>query len=75
MTHFLGYSALVLNLISMSMKNVLYLRIFSMVANAIYVIYGILLDAPPFVIGCSIAVCIHLYHIHRIKYRQTSHRT
>lgn len=66
MIHFIGYSALVLNLVSMTMKDVVHLRLFSLVANAIYILYGILLQAPPFIIGCSIAVLIHAYHLKKL---------
>ena len=63
MMHLIGYSGLVLNLASMAMKNVLYLRWLSLIANAIYLVYGILLSAPPFIIGCTIAMFIQAYHI------------
>lgn len=66
MIHIVGYIALALNLMSMTMKNVLYLRILSAIANLIYVIYGVIIVAPPIVIGCSIAVIIHSYHILRL---------
>ena len=55
-----------LNLSSMAMKEVLYLRVLSLCANIIYVIYGLLLHATPFIIGCAIAVGIHVYHIHKM---------
>ena len=67
MIHFIGYSALILNLISMTMKNVVHLRLFSLIANAIYILYGVLLNAPPFIIGCSIAVIIHAYHLYQLR--------
>lgn len=60
---FIGYTALVINLTSMAMRNVLLPRGFSAVANFIYVIYGIILGAMPIVIGCSIAVSLHAYHL------------
>lgn len=60
---FIGYTALIINLTSMGMRNVLLLRGFSAVANFIYVIYGIILGATPIVVGCSIAVSLHTYHI------------
>lgn len=66
MTHFIGYSALALNLFSMTRKNMVYLRALSLMANGIYVVYGILLNAPPFIIGCSIAVGIHGYQLYMI---------
>ncbi len=72
MIHIIGYSALIVNLISMAMNRVLYLRILSLIANLIYIIYGVLLDAPPFIIGCSIAVLIHLTQVIRIL-KKTGH--
>lgn len=61
----IGYAALSFNLVSMSMKNVLYLRVCSLVANAIYIVYGIMLEAPPVFIGCGIEVLLHSYWIYR----------
>lgn len=63
MIHILGYIGLALNLLSMTMKNILTLRALSASANFIYIIYGVLLGAPPVIIGCTIAVVIHSYHI------------
>ncbi len=67
MIHLVGYVALAMNLVSMAMKNVLHLRIISLLANGIYLIYGILLNAPPFIIGCGIAILIHMFHIFKLK--------
>ncbi len=67
MIHILGYIALALNLFSMTRKNILSLRILSAAANALYILYGGLLASPPIVIGCSIAVIIHLHKIYQIK--------
>lgn len=65
MVQVIGYTALSLNVISMSMKNILYLRVCSLVANVIYVFYGVLLDAPPIFIGCGIGVILHSYRIYK----------
>ena len=64
MIHVIGYAALLLNLTSMTMKNMLYLRYLSMIANGMYVMYGIGLNAWPIIIGCSIATLIHGYQIY-----------
>lgn len=66
MVQIIGYAALTLNLISMSMKNILYLRVCSLTANAIYIVYGVLMNAPPVFIGCSIGVLLHSYYIYKI---------
>jgi hypothetical protein len=49
---FIGYTALVINLTSMAMRNILLLRGFSAVANFIYVIYGVILG------GCRLSSAV-----------------
>ena len=63
----IGYTALVFNLISMTRANVIRLRQLSVIANAIYVLYGFLIHAYPVIIGCTIAVILHTHHLIRIK--------
>lgn len=67
MLQVIGYTALSLNLISMSMKNILYLRICSLLANVIYMLYGVILQAPPIFIGGAIAILLHSYRIYKTK--------
>lgn len=66
----IGYIALITNLISMSMRNIIGLRVLAATANTIYIIYGINLNAFPIIIGCSIAVFIHLYHLYKIYFHK-----
>ena len=66
MIHFVGYAGLILNLISMTMSRVFLLRFFSLLSNVICIIYGILLNAPPLIIGCSVAVLIHAYFLYKL---------
>jgi hypothetical protein len=68
MTNVLGFLALTLNLTAMTMKGILYLRVLSLVANAIYILYGLLLGAAPIIIGSFIAVVIHSVSIYRLKH-------
>jgi drug/metabolite transporter (DMT)-like permease len=72
MIHILGYIALVINLTSMTMKNVIYLRFLSLIANAIYIVYGFFLTSPPLMIGCGIAVVIHGFHIMKLRKEKNS---
>lgn len=65
----IGYMALVLNLYSMSSKSEYRLRVISVVANAIYVLYGFMISAVPLIVGCSVAVFLHLYLLYRMKSR------
>ncbi|MEO0507210.1 MAG: hypothetical protein AAF090_13735 [Bacteroidota bacterium] len=62
-----GYFALVLNLYSMSAKTEYRLRVISLIANLIYVGYGLLLDALPIIMGCSVAVLLHAYRLYKNK--------
>ena len=62
-----GYLGLILNLYSMYTKGEYKLRLFSAIANFIYIIYGFLIDAMPIVIGCTIAVVLHLYRLKNLK--------
>lgn len=63
----IGYSALAINLYSMSTKGEYKLRLVSTIANFIYIIYGILISALPIIIGCSIAVILHIYRLKKLK--------
>lgn len=63
----IGYIALTTNLYSMSLKGESKLRIISAIANAVYMIYGLLLGAHPIVIGASIAVILHIYRLRGMK--------
>lgn len=56
----IGYSALPINVYSMSAKGEYKLRLISAIANFIYIIYGILISAFPIIIGCSIAVVLQI---------------
>lgn len=63
----IGYIALILNLYSMSSKGEYRLRIISALANLIYVGYGIMISAVPIILGCSVAVVLHVYRLSRMK--------
>lgn len=63
----LGYAALSINLFSMSMADVVKLRILSIIANGIYVIYGFFLGAVPLMVGGSIAISLHTYRLYKMK--------
>lgn len=62
-----GYVALILNLYSMSLKGEYRLRLYSVIANSIYVIYGLLIQAYPIIIGSTIAVVLHITRLLKIK--------
>lgn len=70
MIEIMGYTAVSLNLISMTMKNVIYLRLFSLISNAVCIVYGVLLSALPLIVGCGIAVIIHTCFLNKLFLNQ-----
>ena len=63
----IGYLALVINLYSMSTKGEYKLRLISLIANLGYILYGTLISATPIIVGCTIAVLLHGYHLRRLR--------
>lgn len=47
--------------------NIYILRSISAIANFIYILYGILINAIPIIIGCTIAVALHTYRLNKLK--------
>lgn len=76
MTSFLidciGYTALIINLYSMSTKGEYRLRLISLIANIGYIFYCILISATPIIAGCTIAVFLHGYHINRLRIKKNN---
>ncbi len=68
----IGYGGLVINLYSMSTKGEYKLRLVSLIANIIYILYGVLISATPIIVGCIIAVLLHGYHIRRLRIKKHS---
>lgn len=66
----IGYGGLVINLYSMSKKGEYKLRLISLIANVIYILYGVLISATPIIVGCTIAVFLHGYHLRRLKIKK-----
>ena len=68
----IGYGGLVINLYSMSTKGEYKLRKVSLIANIIYILYGVLISATPIIVGCTIAVFLHGYHLRRLKIKKNN---
>lgn len=68
----IGYGALLINLYSMSVKGEYKLRFISLIANIIYIFYGVLLNASPVIMGCAIAVLLHSYRLYKLKSTKTN---
>ena len=69
----IGFAGLIINLYSMSTKGEYKLRLISLIANIVYIIYGTLISAIPIIVGCTIAVFLHGYHLRRLKIKKNSY--
>lgn len=69
----IGYGAIIINLYSMSTKGEYKLRLISLIANVFYILYGVLISAIPIIVGCTIAVFLHGYHIRQLRIKIESH--
>lgn len=68
----IGYAVLIIHLYSMCVKGEYKLRLISLIANAGYIFYGVLISSTPIIVGCIIAVFLHGYHIKRLRINKGS---
>ncbi|NQX97702.1 MAG: hypothetical protein HRT73_07455 [Flavobacteriales bacterium] len=66
MAEYVGYTALLISLLSVNMNNMLRFRWLHLLASCIYFIYGFLIDAMPLVIGATLFAIIHSYRLYKI---------
>ena len=66
----LGYFALAINLFSLASKGESRLRFFAIIANLMYILYGIFLGAWPIIIGCTVALFLHGCRLRQIRLKQ-----
>ncbi len=59
----LGYIALGLSLLSMTMKTMIWLRVLHATSCLVYLIYGYSIAAWPIAVGGLLLFCIHAYHL------------
>ncbi len=66
MAYWLAYLGLGFSLLSMSMKNILPLRMLHILSSTLYGCYGYFIDATPLMVGAVLFIGIHLFHIARL---------
>ncbi|MEO9476145.1 MAG: hypothetical protein ABJG41_11435 [Cyclobacteriaceae bacterium] len=68
----IGYLALGLGILAISMKRMFLLRIVHALSAIGYLIYGILIEASPVILAGVLFLCIHSYHILQLL-KKSSH--
>jgi len=66
MAEYIGYTALVISLLSINMTNMLFFRWLHLLSSCIYCFYGVLIEATPLIVGASLFVLIHSYRIYKM---------
>jgi hypothetical protein len=65
MNDLLGFTALSIALFALSKKNIIGLRWWHLLSSSIYIIYGLIIDAPPVVVGAVLYCGIHSWKLYR----------
>lgn len=71
LVQWIGYAASACILISLTMTNIVKLRIVNTIGCLLYVVYGVLLDAYPVAIPNFIIIFINLYNLYKLKKNRT----
>lgn len=67
----LGYVAMIVVLISVSMKDIVMLRLINTIACAMFVLYGFLMNAYPIIIMNTCVIIINVYKLYKDRYDRT----
>jgi hypothetical protein len=63
---YIGYLAVILNLLSFTQKGELNIRIWSIIANLTFLIYGLNKNTKALIIGTILTILIHVFKIFNI---------
>ncbi len=71
----LGYAASALVILSLSMRSVVRLRMISLCGSAAFLVYGVLIEAPPIIITNLCIAALNIWFLRREFARSTSERS
>ncbi len=66
----IGYIAMVLVAISLSLNNMFWLRVVNMLGAVFFVAYGLVIQKYPIVALNAFLTFMNIYHIYKLKYKQ-----
>jgi hypothetical protein len=67
---YIGYLAVILNLFSFTRKGEFNIRIWSIIANLTFFIYGVNKNTKALIIGTVLTILIHIFKIINIKLKK-----
>jgi len=66
MAEYIGYTALLISLLSLNMNSMLSFRYLHLLASIFYFSYGLMIGATSLAVGATLFALIHSYRIYRI---------
>ena len=72
MVEILGYAASIMVAISLTMKNIVKLRILNFIGCALFTAYGLMIDSWPVVLTNGFIACVNVYFLAKMQQEKKS---
>ncbi|MCL9776661.1 YgjV family protein [Vibrio methylphosphonaticus] len=72
MVEILGYAASIMVAISLTMKNIVKLRVLNFIGCALFTAYGLAIDSMPVVITNGFIACVNVYFLAKMMQEKKS---
>ncbi|HCG8755870.1 TPA: YgjV family protein [Vibrio parahaemolyticus] len=72
MVEILGYAASIMVAISLTMKDIVKLRIFNFIGCALFTAYGLMIDSWPVVLTNGFIACVNVYFLAKMQQEKKS---
>ncbi|WP_038176642.1 MULTISPECIES: YgjV family protein [Vibrio] len=72
MVEILGYAASIMVAISLTMKDIVKLRVLNFIGCALFTAYGLMIDAWPVVVTNGFIACVNVYFLAKMQIEKKS---
>ncbi|EJG2020865.1 YgjV family protein [Vibrio parahaemolyticus] len=72
MVEILGYAASIMVAISLTMKDIVKLRILNFIGCALFTVYGLMIDSWPVVLTNGFIACVNVYFLAKMQQEKKS---
>ncbi|MGY3571508.1 YgjV family protein [Vibrio paucivorans] len=74
MVEILGYAASIMVAISLTMKDIVKLRVLNFIGCALFTAYGLMIDAWPVVVTNGFIACVNVYFLAKMQSEKKANR-
>ncbi|USD42615.1 YgjV family protein [Vibrio sp. SCSIO 43135] len=74
MVEILGYAASIMVAISLTMKDIVKLRVLNFIGCALFTAYGLMIDAWPVVVTNGFIACVNVYFLAKMQNEKKANR-